>query len=214
MVSPLRRTAEIAIRPLATPRPTGSAGGELVLDLGRRTVPCVTAAPASTDSPVMVPSLWAVTGFSIFMASSTTTRSPVGDLLTLFDGDLDDGALHGRGHRVTGGGGAAVRAALARLGLLADRRRAPRRRRHRRWRGHRAATPRGGVRRPRRRPSDAGQRVFLVERLTAGERLDGVVPLGLDPAGVDGEAVVVADERRVGHHGAVERDDGGQALDV
>ena len=42
----------------------------------------------------------------------------------------------------------------------------------------------------------------------------GVVPLGLDPAGVHREAVVVADERRVGHHGAVERDDGGQALDV
>ena len=63
----------------------------------------MTAAPASTASPVMVPSLWAVTGFSIFMASSTTTRSPADDLLTLFDGDLDDGALHGCGHRVTGG---------------------------------------------------------------------------------------------------------------
>ena len=40
------------------------------------TVPWVMAAPASTARPVMVPSLWAVTGFSIFIASSTTTRSP------------------------------------------------------------------------------------------------------------------------------------------
>ncbi|SKN13597.1 Uncharacterised protein [Mycobacteroides abscessus subsp. bolletii] len=61
----------------------------------------------------------------------------------------------------------------------------------------------------------AGQGLVLVGCLTtSGERLDGVVPLGLDPAGVDGEAVLVADEGRVGHHGAVERDDGGQAFDV
>ena len=45
--------------------------------ISARTVPWVIAAPASTASPVMTPSLWAVTGFSIFMASSTTTRSPV-----------------------------------------------------------------------------------------------------------------------------------------
>ena len=44
--------------------------------ISARTVPCVMAAPASTASPVITPSLWAVTGFSIFMASSTTTRSP------------------------------------------------------------------------------------------------------------------------------------------
>ena len=56
--------------------------------------------------------------------------------------------------------------------------------------------------------------LFLVDLAAAGERFDGVVPLGLDPAGVHREAVVVADERRVAHHGAVERDDGGQALDV
>src|SRR4029077_11755122 len=54
---------------------------------------------------------------------------------------------------------------------------------------------------------------FRVERLTTGERFDLVVPLSLDPAGVDGETVAVADERRVGNHGAVKRDDGGQALD-
>ncbi len=36
----------------------------------------VIAAPASTASPVTTPSLCAVTGFSIFMASSTTIRSP------------------------------------------------------------------------------------------------------------------------------------------
>lgn len=40
------------------------------------TVPWVMAAPGSTARPVMTPSLWAVTGFSIFIASRTTTRSP------------------------------------------------------------------------------------------------------------------------------------------
>ena len=58
------------------------------------------------------------------------------------------------------------------------------------------------------------QDFVLVDRLAAGERFDGVVPLGLDPAGVHREAVAVADERRVGHHGAVERNDGGESLDV
>ena len=55
---------------------------------------------------------------------------------------------------------------------------------------------------------------LLVHRATAGERLDGVVPLGLDPAGVDGEAVLIADEGRVAQHRTVEQDDGGEALDV
>src|SRR5271154_7224625 len=41
------------------------------------TVPWVMAAPVSTANPVITPSLCAVTGFSIFIASSTTTRSPV-----------------------------------------------------------------------------------------------------------------------------------------
>src|ERR1700722_9456620 len=41
------------------------------------TVPWVIAAPVSTANPVITPSLCAVTGFSIFIASRTTTRSPV-----------------------------------------------------------------------------------------------------------------------------------------
>jgi len=45
--------------------------------ISQSTVPCVIAAPASAARPVTTPSLWAVTGFSIFMASRTTTRSPV-----------------------------------------------------------------------------------------------------------------------------------------
>ena len=39
----------------------------------------------------------------------------------------------------------------------------------------------------------AGDGVFLFDRVAAGERLDRVVPLGLDPAGVHVEAVAVAD---------------------
>ncbi len=53
----------------------GAQPGDAYL-ISASTVPCVIAAPASTARPVMVPSLWAVTGFSIFIASSTTTRSP------------------------------------------------------------------------------------------------------------------------------------------
>ena len=161
----------------------------------------------------MVPSLCAVTGFSIFMASSTTTRSPADDLLALLDGHLDDGALHRRGDRVTGGGRTACAPRLRGLGFL-------------------RITPADGAAAAAADRQVAGQRhldaaaadldddllpregVLLVDRLAAGERLDRVVPLGLDPAGVDVEAFTVADERGIGHHGAVERDDGGQALDV
>src|ERR1700676_1576551 len=57
--------------PLTTPCP--SRDDYLI---SASTVPWVTAAPASTARPVMVPSLCAVTGFSIFIASRTTTRSP------------------------------------------------------------------------------------------------------------------------------------------
>ena len=39
-------------------------------------VPALTVWPTSTDRPVTMPSLWAVSGCSIFMASSTTTTSP------------------------------------------------------------------------------------------------------------------------------------------
>ncbi len=38
--------------------------------------PAVTVWPTATASPVTVPSLWAVSGCSIFIASSTTTTSP------------------------------------------------------------------------------------------------------------------------------------------
>src|SRR6202040_2556023 len=58
------------------------------------------------------------------------------------------------------------------------------------------------------------QGVLFLDRITTGERLDGVVPLCFDPPGVDGEAVAVPDERGVGHDRAVERDHGGQALDI
>src|SRR3954468_15412567 len=40
------------------------------------TAPLVTVAPTSADSPVTVPSLWALIGCSIFIASRTTIRSP------------------------------------------------------------------------------------------------------------------------------------------
>src|SRR5690349_17382611 len=42
----------------------------------QRAVPWVTVSPWLTFRPVTVPALCAVTGFSIFMASSTTIRSP------------------------------------------------------------------------------------------------------------------------------------------
>ena len=49
-----------------------------------------------------MPALWAVTGFSIFIASSTTTRSPAATVSPSVDRDLDDRALHRGGHRVAG----------------------------------------------------------------------------------------------------------------
>jgi hypothetical protein len=55
---------------------------------------------------------------------------------------------------------------------------------------------------------------MFLSRISTGERLDGVVPLRFDPAGVHGEAFAVTDEGRVGHDRPVERDDGGQALDM
>ena len=135
------------------------------------------------------------------------------DLLSLLDGNLHHGALHRRGHRVTGRRGAAVGAPLAWLGLFADR--ADRV-------GGRTVGQRQVTRQRHLEPPAADlhydllprQSLVLVDGLAASERLDGVVPLGLNPAGVHRETVVVADERRVGHHGAVERDDGGQPFDV
>src|SRR4051812_19881838 len=40
------------------------------------TVPAATVAPTSAERPVTTPALWALSGCSIFIASSTTTRSP------------------------------------------------------------------------------------------------------------------------------------------
>ena len=136
-----------------------------------------------------------------------------GDLLALLDGDLHDGALHRRGDRVTRGGLAAGGATLARLRLLLDDT------------GGRAttATTDGQIAGQRHLDATATdldddlltrRRVFVVQGLATGERLDRVVPLGLDPAGVHVELVAVTDEGRVGDHSAVERDDRGQTLDV
>ena len=44
--------------------------------ISSRTEPWVTASPGETAKPATVPALCAVTGFSIFIASSTTTSSP------------------------------------------------------------------------------------------------------------------------------------------
>jgi 1,4-dihydroxy-2-naphthoyl-CoA hydrolase len=55
------------------------------------TVPGVMAACASTPSPVTVPSLWAETGFPSSSLPGRRRGRPPGDLLTLFDGDFDDG---------------------------------------------------------------------------------------------------------------------------
>ena len=107
-----------------------------------------------------------------------------------------------------------MRATLARLGLLADdaaRAAAPAAAADGQIAGQRHLEAAAADLDDDRLPRDG---VFLVDRVAAGERLDGVVPLGLDPAGVHVEPVVVADERRIGHDRAVERDDGGQALDV
>ena len=68
-----------------------------------------------------MPALCALSGCSIFIASSTTTRSPSATCCALLDRDLDDGALHRAGQRVAGGGAAGL-LALGPLGLLARRR--------------------------------------------------------------------------------------------
>ena len=57
------------------PRRRGAGVDETLLDLGQDGA--LRDGGAGLDGqPVITPSLWAVTGFSIFMASSTTTRSP------------------------------------------------------------------------------------------------------------------------------------------
>ena len=131
-----------------------------------------------------MPSLWAVTGFSIFIASSTTIRSPADDRVAVAHRDLDDRALHRRGDRVPGG----LRRALAVRRACAARPCAAAAPPRRRARGRRAATPPAAGRRPRRPPT-AAARPLSASRRTV-ERRDGVVPLGLDPPGVDGEVLV------------------------
>src|SRR3954453_19165299 len=97
--------------------------------MGQMTAPLVTAAPTSADSPETGPALCAVIGCSIFIASSTTIRSPASPLApfstatlpigpcdrvpglaarAVLDRTLDDRALHRRGEGVPGGGGPAV----------------------------------------------------------------------------------------------------------
>ena len=62
--------------------------------ISQMTAPLVTVWPTSAARPVTVPALCAVSGCSIFIASSTTTSSPASTVCALLDGDLDDGALH------------------------------------------------------------------------------------------------------------------------
>src|SRR5690606_23037541 len=99
-----------------------------------------------------------------------------GDRVAVRHRDLDDRALHGRGDRVARyGGGALAATALARRGL---------------GRGGRArAAADGEVARQRHlQPAPAhldddglALGLLLLGALAAGERLDRVVPLGLDP---------------------------------
>ena len=64
-------------------------------------------------------------------------------------------------------------------------------RRRRRRRSRPAATPRAACRRPRRRRVSRAAGLGRSASAAAGERRDLVVELGLDPAGVDGERLVV-----------------------
>ncbi|CDZ89351.1 Choline dehydrogenase [Rhodococcus ruber] len=138
----------------------------------------------------------------------------LGDLLALGDRDLDDGALHRRGDRVTGGLAAVGAAALARLRLLAQR-----------PAGRSATGAEGELTGQRHLDATAadldddvlprqGLVLVLGRGRTAGVRLDGVLPLGFDPLGVDVELLAVPDERGVLDDVPVERDHGGQAVDL
>src|SRR5699024_491768 len=132
----------------------------------------------------------------------------LGDLGALLDGDLDDGALHRGDHGVTGGGLLGATGTLL-LGLLA---------------GATGDATQGQV--ARQGNLDAAA-VNLDDDLLGRNLLvlvgglgvidvgrDRVVPLLLDPLGVDIELLAVADERRVLDDVGVERDDRGHALDL
>ena len=69
------------------------------------TSPGPTESPAATRISLTVPAFSALMAFSIFMASSTQTVWPDLDLVADGHEDLDDGALHGHGHRARPGPG-------------------------------------------------------------------------------------------------------------
>src|SRR5699024_5707415 len=131
------------------------------------------------------------------------------DLLALLDGHLDGGALHRRGHGVARGGRTGGAAPGTGLGLAADRAAV-------------VGSAEGEI--ARQGDLDAAA-VHLDDDLLALDglvvvgggagrrpRLDRVLPVGLDPLGVDVEALVVTDEGRVGDDVLVERDDRRHAL--
>src|SRR3954447_24058757 len=95
----------------------------------QRTAPLLTLAPTSAARPETVPALCAVIGCSIFIASSTTTRSPASTVAPSSTATFTivpcmgevrsspEGALLGRGEGAPGARRAASAAsALARLG--------------------------------------------------------------------------------------------------
>ena len=71
-----------AVNPAGSPAPATSSpasGQQLIVSFyfsSIMTEPLVTPSPAETAKSVTTPDLWAFTGFSIFMASKTTTTSP------------------------------------------------------------------------------------------------------------------------------------------
>ncbi|GAB3648644.1 hypothetical protein GCM10028833_14950 [Glycomyces tarimensis] len=129
-------------------------------------------------------------------------RVSLDDAVAVRDGDLDDGALHRRGEAVATDGRAGVglllRSPLARFGGGA---RAQQSRRDAHLEALAADLD-----------DEAGALLGDLADARGGvERFERVVPLGLDPAGVDGE---VLGEGRVVEHGAVERQDRRHALDL
>src|SRR3954466_6770138 len=68
------------------------------------TAPLVTAAPPPADSPETVPALCAVIGCSIFIASSTTIRSPASTLAPFSTATLTIVPCIGEGRASPGGG--------------------------------------------------------------------------------------------------------------
>ena len=178
------------------------------------TAPLVTVAPTSAWRPVTVPALWALRGCSIFMASMTTMTSPSATSWPSSTATLTMVPCMGE---VTASPEAAPPAFLAdRFGLALPAVPPP-------------APPSDSPPSPagrttsRRRPPTSTVTFCRSPGSSglgrvAGVGLDLVVELGLDPLGVDGELALAgrrggADVGRVGDDGAVERDDGGHAVD-